>query len=35
MRLLVIDDESHQRELLAEHLRKNGHQVATAGDGQE
>jgi DNA-binding NtrC family response regulator len=35
MRLLVIDDESHQRELLAEHLQKNGHQVATAGDGQE
>ncbi len=35
MRLLVIDDESHQRELLAGHLQRNGHHVATAGDGQE
>jgi DNA-binding NtrC family response regulator len=35
MRLLVIDDEAHQRELLAEHLQRNGHRVATAGDGQE
>jgi len=35
MRMLVVDDEAHQRELLADHLRKNGHQVITAGDGEE
>ncbi len=35
MRLLVIDDEAHQRELLSDYLKKNGHQVAVAGDGEE
>jgi len=35
MRLLVVDDEGHQRELLADHLRRNGHEVATAADGRE
>ncbi len=35
MRLLVIDDESHQRDLLADYLRKRKHVVAAAADGQE
>ncbi|MEE9554022.1 MAG: sigma-54 dependent transcriptional regulator [candidate division Zixibacteria bacterium] len=35
MRLLVIDDEAHQRELLADYLRKNKHDVTSAGDGEE
>ncbi len=35
MRIMVVDDEAHQRELLAEFLEKNGHQVMRASDGQE
>ena len=35
MRLLVIDDESHQRELLTDYLRKQKHDVVSAADGQE
>jgi len=33
--LLVVEDERPQREMLAEFLRKEGHHVAEAGDGQE
>ena len=35
MRILVIDDEEMQRELLAGHLRRNGHEVMTAPDGEK
>ncbi|HBC46042.1 MAG TPA: two-component system response regulator [candidate division Zixibacteria bacterium] len=35
MRILVIDDEATQRELLAGHLERQGHKVMTAGDGEE
>lgn len=35
MRILVIDDEVSQRELLAGHLERQGHSVRTAGDGEE
>lgn len=35
MRILVIDDEAHQRELLADYLRKKKHDVTAAADGQE
>jgi DNA-binding NtrC family response regulator len=35
MRILVVDDESHQRELLADHLRNSGHEVVAASDGAE
>jgi DNA-binding NtrC family response regulator len=35
MRILVIDDEAAQRELLAGHLVHQGHTVQTAGDGEE
>jgi DNA-binding NtrC family response regulator len=35
MRILIVDDEQHQRELLAEHLEKRGYNVMTAGDGEE
>jgi DNA-binding NtrC family response regulator len=35
MRILVIDDEASQRELLAGHLEHQGHSVRTAGDGEE
>jgi DNA-binding NtrC family response regulator len=34
MRILIIDDEASQRELLAGHLERQGHQVVTASDGQ-
>jgi DNA-binding NtrC family response regulator len=34
MRILIIDDEAAQRELLAGHLERQGHQVVTAADGQ-
>ena len=34
MRILVIDDEASQRDLLAGHLERQGHQVMTAGDGE-
>ncbi len=34
MRILVIDDEASQRELLAGHLERQGHVVQTAGDGE-
>lgn len=34
MRILVVDDEEHQRELLVDYLRKAGHEVASAGDGE-
>jgi DNA-binding NtrC family response regulator len=35
MRILVIDDEATQRDLLAGHLERQGHKVQTAGDGEE
>ena len=35
MRILIIDDEASQRELLAGHLERQGHKVQTAGDGEE
>ncbi len=35
MRILIIDDEATQRELLAGHLERQGHKVQTAGDGEE
>ncbi len=35
MRILVIDDETSQRELLAGHLERQGHKVTTAPDGEE
>jgi DNA-binding NtrC family response regulator len=35
MRILVIDDEASQRELLAGHLVRQGHNVETAGDGEQ
>jgi DNA-binding NtrC family response regulator len=34
MRILVIDDEVAQRDLLAGHLERQGHKVQTAGDGE-
>jgi DNA-binding NtrC family response regulator len=34
MRILVIDDEAAQRDLLAGHLERQGHKVQTAGDGE-
>jgi DNA-binding NtrC family response regulator len=35
MRIVVIDDEEMQRELLAGHLQKIGHKVITASDGEK
>jgi DNA-binding NtrC family response regulator len=35
LRILVIDDESSQRELLAGHLERQGHKVAMAADGEQ
>lgn len=35
MRILVIDDEEMQRELLAGHLQRIGHKVITATDGEK
>jgi len=34
VRLLVIDDEQHQRDLLSDYLRKQGHEVIDASDGE-
>jgi len=35
LRILVIDDESSQRELLAGHLERQGHKVVMAADGEQ
>jgi DNA-binding NtrC family response regulator len=35
MRILVIDDEPSQRELLSGHLERQGHKVIKASDGEE
>jgi two-component system NtrC family response regulator len=35
MRILIVDDEAGQRELLAGHLEKQGHRVVTASNGEE
>ena len=32
-RILVVDDEENQREMVSGFLRKNGHKVMTAADG--
>jgi two-component system, NtrC family, response regulator AtoC len=34
-RILVVDDEAAQREMLAGYLEKNGYKVSTAGSGKE
>ena len=34
-RIVVVDDEALVRDMLAEFLRRMGHEVATAGDGHE
>jgi len=35
LRILVIDDEASQRELLAGHLERQGHRVTTAANGED
>jgi DNA-binding NtrC family response regulator len=35
MRLLVVDDEAHQRELLSDYLAKSGHTVNNAENGEK
>jgi CheY-like chemotaxis protein len=35
LRVLIVDDEADERDLLVEYFREAGHDVSSAGDGNE